>query len=88
MKTKRSLALLLAIVMTLSLLAVPAFASENKTGVSPLATKFSDTAGHWAEKAIDRWSGYGVVKGDETGEFRPNADLTRGEMATVITNLL
>ncbi|MEG1108712.1 MAG: S-layer homology domain-containing protein, partial [Oscillospiraceae bacterium] len=88
MKAKRSLALLLALVMTLSLLAIPAFAADNKTRATPLATKFSDTAGHWAAAAIDRWSGFGVVVGDETGTFRPNADLTRGEMATVITNLL
>lgn len=29
---------------------------------------FADTHGHWAEKAIDAWSGYDVVQ-DSDGNF-------------------
>jgi uncharacterized repeat protein (TIGR02543 family) len=48
---------------------------------------YSDTDGHWAESAIDRFSGYEVIEG-YNGEFYPNNDLTRGQMATIITKLM
>ena len=42
-----------------------------------------DTEGHWAESAIERWSGYGVVEGRGDGTFAPEAELSRAEMAQV-----
>ncbi|MEG2214280.1 MAG: S-layer homology domain-containing protein, partial [Oscillospiraceae bacterium] len=85
MKSKRSLALLLSVAMVISMLLMPAAAAET----APISAKpvFTDTAAHWAEKAIDRWSGYGIIKGD-AGAFKPDADMTRAELATVLTNLL
>ncbi len=53
-----------------------------------MAMAFADTQGHWAEEAIDRWSNeYGVFLGDE-GLFRPNADITRAEMAVLLERML
>ena len=46
---------------------------------------YNDTDGHWAENAINRWTGYGVVAGDGVS-FSPEAPLTRAMMATIISN--
>ena len=50
------------------------------------AAKYADTAGHWAESAIDRWSDRGVVNGSG-GRFRPDASMTRAEAASLFSKL-
>ncbi|MBQ7713568.1 MAG: S-layer homology domain-containing protein [Oscillospiraceae bacterium] len=74
---KRTLTLLLTLALTLGLLSAPAAADEG----------YRDTHGHWAEAAIDRWSGYGVVEGSG-GAFKPDAGMTRGELAKTLSCLL
>ena len=55
---------------------------------SSMAMAFADAQGHWAEEAIDRWSNeYGIFMGD-AGLFRPNADITRAEMAVLLDRML
>lgn len=44
-----------------------------------------DYEGHWAKEAIDKWSTYEVVKGMENGDFKPNAPVTRAELATFMS---
>ena len=57
------------------------------TGAASAA--YTDTAGHWAEGAIDRWSGeYGILRGYEDGSFGPGASITRGQMAKILYHLL
>lgn len=51
------------------------------------AAAYTDTAGHWAESAINEWSQRGIIQGAD-GYFRPNDSITRAEMATIITRLL
>lgn len=51
------------------------------------ATPFSDISGHWAEDAITKWSGYNVINGYD-GCFNPDGELTRAQMATILSNLL
>lgn len=51
------------------------------------AARFADSAGHWSEPAIDRWSSYGVVVGAD-GRFHPDASITRGEMASIVAGML
>ena len=75
MRAKKLLSVVLAFVMVLSLLPV-----------SALAANYSDAEGHWAEAAINRWSDYGIVTGDERG-FRPNDNMTRAEAAKVLCEL-
>ena len=70
---RKLLSLLLAFVMTASLLTVGASAAEPTYG---------DTVGHWAEGSIDRWSGHGIIQGSN-GAFAPNAPIAR-ERAMVI----
>ena len=73
---KRLFAIALCLCMLMSLL--PAVA---------LAAEYSDTAGHWAEEDIARWSDAGVVQGSN-GQFNPEGVMTRAEAAQVFTNLL
>ena len=75
---KRFLAAALALAMLLMM--VPsAFAASDG---------FDDVPGHWAEDAINRWSGYGVVNGVGDNQFAPNGTLTRAQAAQVFANLL
>lgn len=43
--------------------------------------KFKDTAGHWAEKAIEEITNAGIMNGFPDGTFRPDEPLTRAQMA-------
>ena len=53
--------------------------------LSAPAAAFSDTAGHWAEGSIDKWSGdYAVLRGYEDGSFHPDAPITRGAFAGIL----
>lgn len=46
------------------------------------ALAFTDTTGHWAESAVNKWSQeYGVLQGYDDGSFRPDASITRGAFA-------
>lgn len=73
----RSIAKIVVMLMVISLCNIPVLASSN----------YSDTAGHWAVKAIDRWSDYGVINGYQ-GQFRPNDPITRAEMAAVLDKIM
>ena len=75
---RKILSLILVFAMTVSLFAVGAGAAEPTYG---------DTAGHWAESAIERWSGHGIIQGSN-GEFDPNGQLTCAQLATILAKLL
>ena len=62
--------------------------AAGMVNAAALAADFSDTKGHWAEEAIERWSGHGVVSGHGDGTFAPNAGMSRAEMAQTMANLL
>ena len=50
-----------------------------------LDNNFSDVAkGQWYNRAISTLANAGIIKGYTDGTFRPNADITRAEMATII----
>lgn len=48
---------------------------------------FSDTQGHWAQSAIDKWSNLGIIQGYD-GQFSPDESITRGQMAVIIDNIM
>lgn len=49
------------------------------------AFAFTDTAGHWAEGNITKWSeDYGILKGNVDGTFRPDDPITRGAFAGIL----
>ncbi len=53
------------------------------------AAAFSDTAGHWAENSIAKWSEeYSIIQGYEDGTFRPDNSITRGAFAGIMDRFL
>jgi len=52
------------------------------------AAGFADTGGHWGESSIDRWADYGIVRGVDGTHFKPDASMTRAQMATILSNLM
>ena len=56
-------------------------------GMTPAAA-FGDTGGHWGEAAIDRWKDHGIINGYENGNFDPNGQMNRAEVAALLANLL
>ena len=53
-----------------------------------VSAEYIDTNRHWAETAIERWSEYGIIEGDDNGRFNPDNFMTRAEAATVFVRLL
>jgi|GEM_PF-6333570 len=55
-------------------------------------TKFTDTAGHWAEADVDALEAAGYVSGfrepDGTFTYRPEQNLTRAELCTMVVRVL
>ena len=49
---------------------------------------FTDISGHWAENYIKLASELGYVSGYPDGSFRPNAPISRAEVATLLNNVL
>ena len=75
---RKSLSLIPVFAMTVSLLTV---------GTGAVEPTYGDTAGHWAESSIERWSAYGIIQGSN-GQFDPNGQLTCAQLATILAKLL
>ena len=75
---RKILSLILVFAMTVSLLTV---------GTGAVEPTYGDTAGHWAESSIERWSEYGIIQGSN-GQFDPNGQLTCAQLATILAKLL
>ena len=57
--------------------------------VTVSASAFSDTEGHWASKAIKKWSEeYSIIQGYDDGTFRPDQSITRGAFAGILDRFL
>ena len=74
---KKFLSLVLALVMTMSLVTVSAGAKD-----------FTDDSEITYKEAVDVISALGVVNGYSDGDFRPDDVLTRGAAAKIICNLI
>ena len=49
---------------------------------------YPDAQGHYAQKAIETWSGYGVLKGYPDGSFQPDRTISRAELAAVLDRVM
>lgn len=49
---------------------------------------YTDTKGHWAEKEINSLSLNGMISGYTDNSFKPDKNMTRAELVTVINRLL
>ena len=64
-------------------------ASEHASTTSSLsAFTDGDEIGTWARDAIAQASALGWIKGNTDGSFRPNASITRAEMAVMVSRAL
>lgn len=71
---KKISAALVVLVMTTSIL-VTSFAAQS----------ISET--HWAKEKILKWFDLGIIKGSGSGDLRPDDNITRAEVATIINNV-
>ena len=74
---KKFLSLVLALTMMMSLVTINAGAKE-----------FTDDEDQNYDEAIAVISEIGVVDGYEDGSFKPQANITRGQMAKILYNLM
>jgi len=86
MKNRRPLSFILLFCMLFTMMPMSVFAGALPETIDG-QDMFSDVTGHWASKAIHKWAGLGVIKGDSRG-FRPNDSITRAEMAAILDNLM
>lgn len=49
---------------------------------------YADAGHHWADDAIMKWTGYGVIRGMPDGKFHPDDYVTRGQVAVILDNLM
>ncbi|MEC0093712.1 S-layer homology domain-containing protein [Paenibacillus macquariensis] len=52
------------------------------------STNLSDGKGHWAEDAIIALSSSGIISGYEDGTFKPDRQITRAEIISIISKLV
>lgn len=70
------------------LLALEIYKAAEKTAVITEKFPFIDTIDHPFEEEIAMAFNAGIVKGDGKGNFHPDKDITREEIASLIVNLL
>lgn len=73
---KKLFSAVIALTMLISAMNVNVFASN---------IEFSDTAGHWAENAINKWADKGIISGYPYETFKPDNPVTRAELAKILT---
>ncbi|MNZ82312.1 Cellulosome-anchoring protein precursor [compost metagenome] len=59
-------------------------AEANKAGIK---NELNDSKGHWAEKTIDTYVKLNFIRGYTNGQFKPNANITRAEFASLISRV-
>lgn len=64
---------------------VKGFGLKKKESVTMV---FKDIKGHYAETHINDLLSMGIVNGDGTGNFKPDANLTRGDASIMIRNAI
>lgn len=52
--------------------------------VSASAAEYPDAKGHWGEEAINKWSDSGILTGYSNGNFGPNDNVTRAQLASIL----
>jgi hypothetical protein len=66
---------------------IAAFMNDIPQEPKRKAIPTSDYAGHWAEQTIEQVKALGLMSGYPDGTFKPDAPLTRAEMATALLAL-
>ena len=77
MKLKKSIAIIISVVMI--------FASLSSLAT---AASVSDITGHWSEEFVQPLVEKGIIKGYEDGTFKPDNSISRAEFCTIISKAL
>ncbi len=62
--------------------------SISPQGVNAATKVASDTKNHWAKNEISSWQSEGLLKGDDSGNVRPNDKITRAEFMAFVNRML
>ncbi|MDR1064848.1 MAG: S-layer homology domain-containing protein, partial [Oscillospiraceae bacterium] len=76
---KSPLAKLLALTLTFAMLLGIAITAAA-------APAYPDISGHWGETAIEKWSNYDVLHGNDLGTFDPDGELDVTQLAQILVN--
>jgi hypothetical protein len=76
---KSPLAKLLALTLTFAMLLGIAITAAA-------APAYPDISGHWGETAIEKWSAYDVLHGNDLGTFEPDGELDVTQLAQILVN--
>ncbi|MFF2912181.1 S-layer homology domain-containing protein [Paenibacillus sp. NPDC057934] len=86
-QTSRVLAALLSASMILGSVAFAAAPAETTDIDKQSQVTWSDTKGHWAKEAIERWSARGIVNGTAANKFEPERAVTRSEWVALLNRI-
>ncbi|GLI50917.1 hypothetical protein TSYNTROOL_10030 [Tepidanaerobacter syntrophicus] len=81
---KKSISVLLAVLLFLSIFSVSAIAQAKEFDVIFLNPPFSDVDLYWATSAITWASEEGIVEGFPDGTFKPFQNVTEAEFAAIL----
>lgn len=89
MKIRKFIGALLLVFLSAFMCAPAAYAVivQDPNGREIELPEFDDTKGHWAEKTINQWQYYDIVKGVGEKRFEPNKPVTRRDFAVIIDRL-
>lgn len=88
MRKHKAVSFILTLCMVLTMIPSVVFAGSSAEAADTKTNQvYADMTGHWAAAAVAKWSGLGIVKGDDRG-FRPDDSITRAEMAVILDNLM
>lgn len=79
--------LILSMLMPSAAFADSGVESGNGSPGSPSAISVSDVKGHWAERQFDSWIQKGLIQGYGNGTYKPNQEITRAELITMINRV-
>jgi hypothetical protein len=87
-----ALALTLAMLMGMATVASAALPSDavgdwGGEGITTMvAPRYPDVVGHWGRSAIEKWSNYDVLHGNDLGTFDPDGELDVTQLAQILVN--
>lgn len=82
---RRSAAVLISIVMTVLMCALPAFAATGSRGAQ---STFKDISRHWAKNYITKAVSLGITSGYSDGTFKPDREITRAEFTRMLNTAI
>lgn len=57
------------------------------SSITPVFAQTADYFNSWAKEEIGKWLSIGVIKTDETGQFKPTEPITRLDIAILLNNI-